>query len=99
MREGCNVIRAENLREAIEKGATASVGAERVIDREQQAIDADHLNGAAEWWLSEVATGRDVDVGLEVGSDGLAKVWRRGRKDAIGAGERIRQAFAHMAND
>ena len=76
MSERFNVIGAEDLREAIEKSATAGVRGEGVIDREEQAIYANHLNGATERRLSEVAAGGDVNIRLEVGGHRLAKMGR-----------------------
>src|SRR5580704_8618699 len=99
MGKGCNVIGTEDLREAIEEGAAAGVVGERVIDREEQAIDADHVKGTTQGWMSEVAAGGDVDVRLKIGGDRLAKMGRGARQDATGSGQCGRQSLTHVAND
>lgn len=40
-----------------------------------------------------------MNIGLEVIGDRLAKMRRRVREDAAGAGERIGHAFSHVADN
>ena len=99
MSELCDVIFVEDLRHAIEKIPAARVGAVGVIDGEEEAIDSDHFKGAAQWRQGEIAAGGAVKIGLEVIGDRLAKVRRGVRQDAAGAGERVGQAFPHVADN
>jgi len=99
MGELCDVIFAEDLRHAIEKIPAARIGAVGVIDREEKAIDSDHLKGAGQRRQGKVAAGGAVNVGLEIIGDRLAKMWRGVSEDAAGAGERIGQAFPHVADN
>ena len=99
MGELCDIVRTEDLRQAVEKCPTAHVGAVWVIDGEKKAINADHLNGAAQGRQGEIAAGGAVNVGLEVVGDGLVKIRRGMREDAAGAGQRIGQTLPHVAED
>src|ERR1017187_10222038 len=97
--ELCKVICTEDLRQTVEKSPAARVGAVGVIDGEEKAINADHLKGAAQRRQGEVAAGGAVNIGLEVIGDRPAKMRRGVREHAAGAGERIGQAFPHVADN
>ncbi len=82
-----------------EEVAAAGVGAEGIVDRVHEVIEAEDLACAVEGWAREVATGGDVDLGEDGLGDGALEIFRGGREDAVGACERVRDAFAHVADD
>ena len=45
--ELCDVIWTEDIRQAVEKGSTAGVGAVGIINWEEKTVNNDDLNGAA----------------------------------------------------
>ena len=50
----------------IQEGSPLLIGAERIIDREENAVGPHHLHGQQERWIGEEAAGRDMEVAQKV---------------------------------
>ena len=85
--------------DAVEELSAKSIGAEGVVDGEEEAVRADDLEGAEEGWIREVAASGDVDVVVEVVGDATLEVLRGGSEDGLRANEREGEVFAHVADD
>jgi hypothetical protein len=86
-------------RERVKEAAADFSRAERVVDGEEDAVGAEDLEGAEERRESEVSAGGDVEVLVEDFRDGAAEFLTAAGEDSVGAGERVGEVFAHVADD
>src|SRR5579859_129251 len=88
-------------REVVEEIDPKLVRLIRPVDREKDAVDAEHIAGALERRGREIAAGRDDDILAHHLGDGLlaAAPLERERGVILGAVEKEGNAFAQMAED
>ena len=96
--EGRHLCFVEIAGDGVEEVAAAGVGAEGIVDREEEMVETNDFPRAAEGLRREIAAGGEGDVALEVLGNGAGEL-RCGREDAARTSKRVGETFAHVADD
>ncbi len=83
----------------IQEGSPLLIGAEGIIDREENAVGPHHLQGEQQRWIGEEAAGRDREVAQKVVRHRPLQLLHQGREPVIDARQHQRDHLSHMPDD
>src|SRR5437016_5663840 len=83
----------------IQKGSPLLIGTERVIDREDDAVGPDDLQGKQERWIGEETAGRNIKVVQKVLRHRLLQLLCHGGEHVLDARKHKRDHLSHMPDD